>query len=56
MTVGSATAATSLRHAMTHAGRPGPAQWTNLDGRVTLRTLILIRWIAVIGQDRKSVV
>ncbi|KAA0687049.1 ActS/PrrB/RegB family redox-sensitive histidine kinase [Azospirillum brasilense] len=44
------TAASSLRHAMTHAGRPGPAQWTNLDGRVTLRTLILIRWIAVIGQ------
>lgn len=28
----------------------GPAQWTNLDGRVTLRTLILIRWIAVVGQ------
>ena len=27
-----------------------PAVWTNLDGRVTLRTLILIRWIAVIGQ------
>ncbi|WP_114860131.1 ActS/PrrB/RegB family redox-sensitive histidine kinase [Azospirillum brasilense] len=51
MTVtGSATAASSLRHAMAHAGRPGPAQWTNLDGRVTLRTLILIRWIAVIGQ------
>lgn len=46
----SATAAASLRHAMTQAGRPGPAQWTNLDGRVTLRTLILIRWIAVIGQ------
>ncbi|UKJ73588.1 ActS/PrrB/RegB family redox-sensitive histidine kinase [Azospirillum brasilense] len=50
MTVGSATAAASLRHAMSQAGRPGPAQWTNLDGRVTLRTLILIRWIAVIGQ------
>lgn len=50
MTVGSATAAAALRHAMTHPGRPGPAQWTNLDGRVTLRTLILIRWIAVIGQ------
>lgn len=27
-----------------------PAMWTNLDGRVTLRTLILIRWIAVVGQ------
>lgn len=24
--------------------------WTNPDGRVTLRTLILIRWIAVFGQ------
>ena len=43
-------AASSLRHALAHARRPGPALWTNLDGRVTLRTLILIRWIAVIGQ------
>ncbi|WP_448202714.1 ActS/PrrB/RegB family redox-sensitive histidine kinase [Azospirillum sp. sgz302134] len=34
-----------------HATGLGPAQWTNLDGRVTLRTLILIRWIAVVGQS-----
>ena len=33
-----------------HAVALAPAVWTNLDGRVTLRTLILIRWIAVIGQ------
>ncbi|WP_029011068.1 ActS/PrrB/RegB family redox-sensitive histidine kinase [Azospirillum halopraeferens] len=27
-----------------------PAMWSARDGRITLRTLILIRWIAVLGQ------
>lgn len=27
-----------------------PQLWTSNDGRVTLRTLILIRWIAIVGQ------
>lgn len=29
---------------------PAPAIWSAKDGRVTLRTLILIRWVAILGQ------
>ena len=45
------TLVTAARHAVSrHATGMGPAVWTNLDGRITLRTLILIRWIAIAGQ------
>lgn len=44
-------AAATARHAAALGATPlSQALWTNLDGRVTLRTLILIRWIAVVGQ------
>lgn len=29
---------------------PFPVLWSSTDGRITLRTLILIRWVAVVGQ------
>lgn len=29
---------------------PAPPHWAQPDGRITLRTLILIRWVAVLGQ------
>ncbi|AWK86322.1 ActS/PrrB/RegB family redox-sensitive histidine kinase [Azospirillum thermophilum] len=47
-----AAAAEIFRHNLLPSAGGGsmPARWTNLDGRITLRTLIVIRWIAIVGQ------
>lgn len=43
-------AMTFLTERLHDAVTPLPALWSTTDGRITLRTLIRIRWIAVIGQ------
>ncbi|WP_448189278.1 ActS/PrrB/RegB family redox-sensitive histidine kinase [Azospirillum sp. sgz301742] len=50
MTLAASSSSGSPRSGMSSALAMPPGIWSAKDGRVTLRTLIFIRWIAVVGQ------